>query len=164
MVPGAIVGYYSAATAAAGTLIGLLFVAISLRPDSIFGEHAAAAPRRLAESSFTALVNAFFVSLVAIIPRTNLGYPAAILAVLSLYSTIARRVRGPGIADIFTLAFAALLYAGQLAMGIALVVVPTNTDLVYKIAYLVVAAFAVALARAWALITGHDKVSSHRPR
>jgi hypothetical protein len=162
VVPAALVGYYSAATAAAGTLIGLLFVAISLRPDSIFGERAAPAPRRLAESSFTALVNAFFISLVAIIPGTNIGYAAAILAVLSLYSTIVRRVRGPEISDIFTLAFATLLYLGQLAIGIALVVVPTNTDLVYKLAYLAVAAFAVALARAWALITGHDKVAGHR--
>jgi hypothetical protein len=162
VVPEALVGYYSAATAAAGALIGLLFVAISLRPDSIFGEGAAPAARRLAESSFTALVNAFFVSLVATIPGTNIGYPAAILAVLSLYSTIDRRVRAPGTSDIVTFAFAIVLYLGQLAMGIALLVVPTNTDLVYKLAYLVVAAFAVALARAWALITGHDKVAAQR--
>lgn len=163
MVPGALVGYFSAATAAAGALIGLLFVAISLRPDSIFGDAAQPAPRRLAESSFTALVNAFFVSLVAIIPGTNLGYVAAILAVLSLYSTIARRIRTPGVSDLSVIAFTVLIYLTQLGLGIALIVVPTDGDLVYKLAYLVVGAFAIALARAWALITGHDKVAArHR--
>jgi hypothetical protein len=157
MVPDALVGYFAAATAAAGALIGLLFVAISLRPDDIFGDVAQPATRRLAESSFTALVNAFFVSLIAIIPGTNLGYAAGILAVLSLYSTFARRIRSPGASDIGVMVFSTVLYLGQLGIGIALVVFPTNTDLVYKLAYLAVAAFAVALARAWSLITGHDK-------
>lgn len=155
MVPDALIGYFAAATAAAGALIGLLFVAISLKPEDIFGESAQATPRRLAESSFTALVNAFFVSLIAIIPGTNLGWVAGIMALLSLYSTLARRVRSPDASDIGVLAFAAVIYLGQLGIGVALIVVPGNTDLVYKLAYLTVAAFAIALARAWALMTGH---------
>ncbi len=155
MVPDAIVGYFAAATAAAGALIGLLFVAISLKPEDIFGESAQATPRRLAESSFTALVNAFFVSLVAIVPRTNLGWVACIMAILSLYSTFARRIHAPDASDIGTLAFAVVIYLGQLGIGIALLVVPGDADLVYKLAYLTVAAFAIALARAWALMTGH---------
>jgi len=152
MVPDALVGYFAAATAAAGALIGLLFVAISLKPDSIFGESAEASSRRLAESSFTALVNAFFVSFIAIIPGTNIGWVAAIMAILSLYSTIARRVRQPDVSNIGVLAFSLVLYLGQLGMGIALIVVRTDAALVYKLAYLIVAAFAIALARAWSLM------------
>jgi hypothetical protein len=159
MVPDALIGYFAAATAAAGALIGLLFVAISLRPGDIFGDASQPAARRLAESSFTALVNAFFVSLIAIIPGTNLGYTAGIMAVLGLYSTYARRIRSLEAPDVGVLAFTTVLYLGQLGIGIALIVVPTNTDLVYKLAYLAVAAFAVALARAWSLMTGHDKVA-----
>jgi hypothetical protein len=159
MVPDVLVGYFAAATAAAGALIGLLFVAISLRPGDIFGDNSQPAAQRLAESSFTALVNAFFISLIAIIPGTNLGYTAGILAVFSLYSTFARRIRTPGASDIGVLIFSAVLYLGQFGIGIALVVVPTNVDLVYKLAYLAVAAFAVALARAWSLMTGHDKAA-----
>ena len=33
MVPSGIVGYFAATSAAAGALIGLLFVAVSLRPS-----------------------------------------------------------------------------------------------------------------------------------
>ena len=163
MVPSGLVGYFAAATAAAGALIGLLFVAISLKPDDIFGESAQANTRRLAKSSFTALVNAFFVSLIAIIPGTDLGYVAAIMAVLSLYSTFALRVRLTDASNLGVLVFAALIYLGQLGMGIALIVVRSDTDLVYKLAYLTVAAFAIALARAWALMTGPSSAKPPTP-
>jgi hypothetical protein len=156
VVPDALVGYFAAATAAAGALIGLLFVAISLKPDSIFGESAETNTRRLAESSFTALVNAFFMSLIAIIPGTNLGWTAAIMSVLSLYSTIARRVRDADVSNLAVLSFTTALYLGQLGIGVALIVVPSDADLVYKLAYLAVAAFGIALARAWALMTGQN--------
>jgi hypothetical protein len=48
-------GYFTAAAAAAGVLIGLLFVAVSLRPDTIFGDAAPAAGRAQAGSAFTSL-------------------------------------------------------------------------------------------------------------
>jgi hypothetical protein len=73
VVRSAYAGYFAAACAAAGALIGLLFVAVCLTPDSVFGDDANPGGRALAGSTFTALVNAFFVSLVAIIPQTSLG-------------------------------------------------------------------------------------------
>ena len=68
---------------------------------------------------------------------------------------MAARIHAPDASDIGTLAFAVVIYLGQLGIGIALLVVPGDADLVYKLAYLTVAAFAIALARAWALMTGH---------
>jgi hypothetical protein len=84
VVTGDFIGYF----AAAGTLIGLLFVAVSLRPESVLGHAAPPAARAVAGSAFIALVNSFFVSLVAVIPDTSLGYVAAIMAVLSLWYTL----------------------------------------------------------------------------
>jgi hypothetical protein len=81
------------------------------------------------------------------------------MAVLSVYSTIARRVSEPDVSNIGVLAFTAVLYLGELGVGVALIVVPGNTDLVYKLAYLTVAAFGIALTRAWALITGPNTVN-----
>jgi len=40
VVPGEFTAYFAGAAAAAGVLIGLLFVAASLRPESVFGESA----------------------------------------------------------------------------------------------------------------------------
>jgi hypothetical protein len=88
VVPDDFLGYFTAAAAASGALIGLLFVSISLRPDTVFGAKAAADGRALAGSAFTALVNAFFVSLLALMPQENLGWPAAILGGYSLFRTL----------------------------------------------------------------------------
>src|SRR5579862_8158803 len=85
VVPDSYDGYFTASTAAAGALIGLLFVAVALRPDSVFGAHASHTGRVRAGSAFTGLVNAFFISLIALIPDANLGYPAVVLGVSCLY-------------------------------------------------------------------------------
>ena len=45
MVPAEFTGYFTAAAAAAGVLIGLLFVAVSLRSETVFGDGASAAGR-----------------------------------------------------------------------------------------------------------------------
>ena len=88
MVTGDFIGYFAAAGTAAGTLIGLLFVAVSLRPESVLGAGAPPEGRAVAGSAFIALVNSFFVSLIAVIPHTSLGYVAAIMALLSLLYTL----------------------------------------------------------------------------
>jgi hypothetical protein len=66
MVPSNYASVFEAASQAAGALIGLLFVVIALRPERILGPRADPASRGLAASSFTGLVNAFFVSLLAL--------------------------------------------------------------------------------------------------
>ena len=40
MVPASFTAYFSANAAGAGVLIGLLFVAVALRPETIFGDDA----------------------------------------------------------------------------------------------------------------------------
>ena len=80
VVPSDYSNFFDAASQAAGALIGLLFVVIALKPGKILGPRAEPAFRRLAASSFTGLVNSFFVSLLALIPGQNLGIGAAIMA------------------------------------------------------------------------------------
>lgn len=58
----------NAPSGATGAMIGLLFVAVSLRFDLVFGPNAPAGARVLVGSSFTGLVNAFSLSLLGIIP------------------------------------------------------------------------------------------------
>jgi hypothetical protein len=161
VVPGSIIGYFAATAAAAGALIGLLFVAISLRPESIFGDKAAPTPRRLAESSFTGLTNTFFLSLIALIPKTNIGYPAAILAVFCFYTTLTRQLRTQGRSQLTVLLSTFVIYLLQLGLGIAAIIVPSNLTLVYLLAYVVIAALGVALSRAWALVAGRDLTPPH---
>jgi len=155
VVTGDFIGYFAAAATAAGTLIGLLFVAVSLRPGSVLGATAPPEARAVAGSAFIALVNSFFVSLIAVIPDASLGYVAAIMAVLSLWYTMNLHRSlvhaGPTWRE---LAFAVATYCGQFGVGVALAIRPQNQNLVSVVAYLLVASFAVALQRAWSLIHG----------
>jgi len=157
VVPGDFLDYFTAASAAAGSLIGLLFVAVSLRPDSVLGPAAPPAARAVAGSAFTALVNSFFVSLIALIPATSLGYTAAFMALVSMFQTLrlhfgqARRTAAP-----LLLVLALAAYLAQLVVGVALAIRPHSTELVYDVAYLLIASFAVALIRAWSLMRGRS--------
>jgi hypothetical protein len=155
MVPVEFTGYFTAAAAAAGVLIGLLFVAVALRPDSVFSQDAPPAGRAIAGSAFIGLVDSFFVSLVALIPHANLGEVATIMAVISLLSTIQlhRRVARQEL-HIVMLVLGLGIYLFQLVIGVLLLLDPADRGQVSTAAYLVIAAFGVALSRAWKLMQG----------
>jgi hypothetical protein len=155
VVPDNFIGYFTGAATAAGALIGLLFVAVSLRPEAVLGTGAPAKAQAVAGSAFLALVNSFFVSLIALIPGTNLGYTAVIMALFGLYSTFRlHRGLGRGESATFQLALALAAYLTQLVAGVLLIASPDRHSLVYTLAYVLVAAFGAALGRAWSLIQG----------
>jgi hypothetical protein len=74
VVPAEFTGYFTAAAAAAAVLIGLLFIAVSLRSETVLDDGASAAGRAQAGSAFISLSNCFFVSLVTLIPQAGPGY------------------------------------------------------------------------------------------
>jgi hypothetical protein len=155
VVPAEFTGYFTAVAAAAGVLIGLLFVAVSLRPETVFGEGAPPGARAQAGSAFTSLVNTFFVALVALIPQVNLGEVAIIMGVVSLVS-IGRLHRPVPRQDIqaLLLGLGVGTYLYQLIVGVLLVSSPKDRGQVFSMAYLAIASFAVALSRAWSLVQG----------
>jgi hypothetical protein len=155
MLPSDYTNYFTAAATAAGTLIGLLFVAISLRPETVFGEDATIGGRALASSAFTALVNAFFVSLVALMPNQNVGIGAAVMGTLSLVTTLRLRKRfDRGSHYGITTLVSALTYLSEAGIGIALLANGKSLTLFSTLTYILIGGFGVALARAWALIKG----------
>ena len=148
MVPAEFTGLFTAAAAAAGVLIGLLFVAVSLRPESVFGETASPGGRAKAGSAFTSLVNTFFIALVALIPQANLGEVAVIMAVVSLISIARLHRRVPRQEIQIVLLFLGVgTYVYQLIAGVLLLASPKDRTQVFSMAYLAIASFAVALSR-----------------
>jgi hypothetical protein len=165
VVPSDYAGFFDAASQAAGALIGLLFVVIALKPGKIVGDRADSTSRRLAASSFTGLVNAFFVSMLALIPgHHNIGIGAAVVAVLSLYHTFHLHLTHRGTRDILMFGISLLAYGTELCVAIAFVAHPHDVDLVTYLAFVLIGCFAVALSRAWQLMesttVGTDKVPS----
>lgn len=85
VVPHDLQGYSTAGSALAGTLTGLLFVAISLRYDAIIA--GSARMRATATSAFIALADALVVSLWALLPGADLGFAAGVVGLL-VFGTI----------------------------------------------------------------------------
>src|SRR5216684_6625106 len=84
MVPEAFHDYFVASTGAGAALVGLLFVAVSIAPERTVMSGAPVERQAVATSAYTALLNAFFLSLVALLPQTNLGSAALPLSVIGL--------------------------------------------------------------------------------
>lgn len=163
MVPAANINFFTDSAAAAGALIGLLFVAISLRTDSVFGDDAPTGGRALAGSAFTALVNAFFISIMASIPNVNLGIVVIVLAVLALYTTTKlHRHLAQREAQVALLIFSITSYLTQVAGGIWLALRPHQRSLYDALCYVIVSSFAMALLRAWSLLQGSYLTPSRR--
>ena len=155
MVRSAYDAYFAAAATGAAALIGLLFVAVSVRDETIFGPKAAPGGEPLAITAFTGLVNTFVVSLLALVPGTNIGFAAAVMAVISLTGIVRlhRRLHMPrqqAVAFPITL----LAYATQLGYGVALLAQPRHPGFVGDLAFITFSTLIISLQRAWALLKG----------
>jgi hypothetical protein len=152
MVPHAYVDYFAAAATAAAALIGLLFVAVSLRDDDIFGERALPGNEALAISAFTGLVNAFFVSLLALIPQIDIGWAAGVMGMISIGSMISLHRRLSTTARLGTSLLTYVAYSAQLVVAAILIVRPAEHNVLSYLTYILIASMAAALERAWLLI------------
>ena len=154
MVPSTYGPFLAAVATSAAALIGLLFVAVSNRDETIFGPRAIPGGEALAITAFTGLVNSFVVSLLALIPGTNIGWAAVIMALISLYS-LARlsqrlRVYKNPVFQLITV----LAYGAQLVYGVILLANPHRSGDVENVAFILFATLVVALGRAWSLLRG----------
>lgn len=161
MVPDGFVSYFQASAGASAALIGLLFVAISVAPERIIGAEAPPERRAVAGSAFFALLDAFFVSLTALIPGTNIGYPALIVAVIALGNTLSlgrqiwdeqRTGQEPSVQRLTVLAGSAVVYVVEIILAVAVLGTPQHTGYVNGIAYLLLGAYGLGVTRAWELL------------
>ena len=161
VVPGEYDAYLTAMATAAAALIGLLFVAVSVRDDTIFGPKAMPGGEALAITAFVGLVNSFVVSLLGLIPKANIGDTAVIMAVISIGSVVRlqRRLHAGG--SLIVLAVTLLTYAAQFALGVMLVVNPHASDQLINLSFIVFTTLIVSLQRAWALLKGNHLARAH---
>ncbi len=155
MVPSGYASYLAASATAAAALIGLLFVAVSVRDDSIFGQHAMPGGEPLAITAFTGLVNAFVVSLLGLIPHANIGVAATVMAALSMV-TVARLQRRlhSQYRQVLVLTLTLIAYAAQLGIGIDLLARPHDSGQLQNLSYVIFVSLVVSLQRAWSLLKG----------
>jgi hypothetical protein len=159
MVPGVYDAYFAAMATAAAALIGLLFVAVSVRDDTIFGPKAMPGGEALAITAFTGLVSSFVVSLLGLIPKVNIGEPAVIMAVIGIVAIVRLQRRLHTGRNVIVLAITLLAYAAQFGFGVLLLVDP-HSDQLLNLSIIVFVTLIVSLQRAWSLLKGKHLVSA----
>jgi hypothetical protein len=154
---------FVAIASCAATLIGLLFVAISVST-----EHARSHPQVMREfrsaASLLAFTNAFTVAFFGLVPGNNIGYPAAIVGTFGLVFTAAgvRTIlslpaqhlrRRPQIGLVVALL---LIFGFQITYGIELVINPTHVGKITAIGDVLIASLLIGIGRAWELVGDWD--------
>jgi hypothetical protein len=164
MSPAAFQPYFLASASAGGALIGLLFIAISIAPEHTFGKDAAFERKLIASSAFTALVNAFFISLGALLPDTTfaaLGGVSIAMGAIGLLNTlylgwdIVDRRGEMSLRRSMLLVMASLaIYGGECGAGVTLVRPGHTSDPAFVVAELLLAVYGIGIMRAWQLLGG----------
>jgi hypothetical protein len=159
MVPDAFNNFFLASSGAAAALVGLLFVAVSIAPEHIVQAHAPIERQAMAASSFTALLNAFFISLGALTPL-NIGTLTLIMSALGLINSAVLawnllKERGRWqivLRRVFLILVSFIIYGFEFYYAILIIKEPNNVGNFYALAGLLLVVYGIGLTRAWQLL------------
>lgn len=159
MVPDSFHDFFLGVTGASGALVGLLFVAVSVAPERLIGPGALTEQLR-ASTALTALLSPLVVSLIALIPNTNVGWASLAVGaagVLFVAATL-RRLMFPGRdgqprwGSAGVLVGFLIVMVLQLEAGIRLVVTPHHSGPMSTVAGAIVASLTIGVNRSWGLV------------
>jgi hypothetical protein len=159
LVPAAYTNFLTASTQASAALIGLLFVAVAIAPERVFGTSAESTRKAMALSSFTALANIFFVSFGSLIPDLTFGIMVVVAGVVATSQTLSLltllgswRTEGMLVRGVALFAISAGIYVFEVAIGLQLLYGTPDKALFTELEALMLGIFSIGLARAWELL------------
>jgi len=160
VVTGAYRDLFAATAGAAAALTGLLFVAMSVASERAIVRGPRVIRQIRASAALLAFTNTLAIALFGLVPGTNIGYPAVIVASIGILFTAAAirsimtssassaQVRGEtGLIMLLLLICFTELIAGVVVLGN-----PASSSAVQVIGYAVVSAMLFGIARAWEFI------------
>ena len=152
--------YFTTMAGVGGTLFGLIFIAVSITPESIVQKGASVGRQVRAASSYNALLNPLVISLFALIPHEDISYPTLVMSALGLVTTLfiaftllpqSSGWRGR-FRDILFILAALVVYILETYYGVRLLLSNKDTSALYGLATLLIVIYIFGLARAWSLI------------
>jgi hypothetical protein len=159
LIPAEYSNFLVASTQASAALIGLLFVAVSIAPERVFGPGGEAEKRALALSAFTALANAFFVSFGSLIPHIDFGVMVVVVGAVAILQTVALLFMFPSwrrertvVRSGLLFVVSAFVYGYEISIGVELLSKPFDPSLMTALLALILGVFSIGLARAWELL------------
>lgn len=165
MVPDSFAGFFAASAGAGAALLGLLFVAISISPEEKITANAAVDRRIGAYGALNSLINAFFISLAALIPSpSNFGIYLIVIGVITfvimlqnsfeLLRSLQAQGTGSVLRRMLLTVFALLAFLAQCYYGFLLIVNPKDPTPVYSLATILLIVYVTGIVRAWELLGG----------
>ncbi len=160
MIPPEYASFFSTMAAVGATLFGLIFVAISIVPESAVTPNAPLNRQVRATTSYLALLNPLVISLFALVPHQQIGFAAIGMSTLGLLNTLGMVLTliwsvGPSVArlrhSLFILA-GFFLYGSESYFAIRLIQSPTDNVSLYFLADLLIMISVFGVIRAWELI------------
>lgn len=114
----------------------------------------------VAASAFSALINAFFISLFALIPGESLGWVTLTMSMLGLWTTVYlgwSLLKHPtgwrnAVRRLALILIAITIYGFELSMAVRLIQAPSDPYASFALATLVGVAYGLGLTRAWQLL------------
>lgn len=159
MVPEAFNNFFLASAGVGATLVGLIFVAVSIAPEHIVQANAPIERRAMAASSFSALLNAFFISFGALIPGI-IGQLTLVMSALGLttslllaWNLLKERERWQNLVRrVFLILVSFIVYGFEFYCAILIVKEPNYVGNFYLLAGLLLGVYGIGLTRAWQLL------------
>ena len=162
MTPQSLHDFFIACAGVGGTLIGLLFVAISVEHERLTAEDANQLHRVRASAALTSFTNAFAISLFALVPDIGLSWTAFVVSLGGLFFVVAsllslvrfRRLQPVAARETLFLVGLVVVFAFQLYYALRLISRESDLSAARGIAVLVIVCFLIGIARSWELIGG----------
>jgi hypothetical protein len=160
MVPPAFANFFIASTSAGAALVGLLFVAISIAPENTVMGGAPIERQAVASNAFSSLLNAFFISLGALIPTSNLGWVTLVMSLVGAsvvlvlgWNLLRDRQHWLNILRNMVLLLGSIIvYGYEFYYAVDLIKTPQDTEGILAITELMIVVYAIGLIRAWELL------------
>jgi hypothetical protein len=160
VITGAYRDLFTAAAGAAAALTGLLFVAMSVASERAIVRGPRVIRQIRASAALLAFTNTLAIALFGLVPGTNIGYPAVIVAIIGILFTaaairsiLASRASSARIRSETGLIMLLLLICfTELIAGVVVLGNPASSSAVQVIGYAVVSAMLFGIARAWEFI------------
>jgi len=159
MVPEAFNNFFLASAGIGATLVGLIFVAVSIVPEHNVQANAPIERQAMAASSFTALLNAFFISFGALIPGF-IGPLTLVMSTLGLinssllaWNLLKERERWQNVVRrVFLILVSIIIYGYEFYFAILIILEPNSVGNIYSLAGLLLGVYGIGLTRAWQLL------------
>ncbi len=164
MVPATFQAFFLGVSGASGALVGLLFVAVSLAPERLVGPEAPLGQQLRASTALTALFSPLVLSLIALIPDTNVGWASLVIGaigVLFVAATVRRLIESDGDrrsrrSSLAILIGFLIVMILQIEAGARLVATSHDSGPMSTVAAAIVASLAIGVNRSWELVGASD--------